>query len=161
MKQVIIINGNCGVGKDTMIEFAKRKFKIRNVSSIDPIKEIARIGGWREKDEKGRRLLVNLKELFIEFNDLPTNYLIKQYNQFLKSDEHLMFAHIREPEEIDKFKKISQAKTLLITRSQSAAIDCGRNNVKYTYDFLFANDGDTISENGENFIKFLFECLFK
>ena len=57
-KSVVIINGKGGVGKDTLCEVVAKKYSVRNVSSITPIKEIAKIGGWQgekgNKDKIGR-----------------------------------------------------------------------------------------------------------
>jgi len=157
MGQVIIINGNAGVGKDTLINFARRRFKIKNISSIDPIKRIARMGGWRDKDEKGRKLLVDLKELFVKFNDLPTKFLMEEFHKFQQSDKHFMFVHIREPQEIEKFKSLTNAKTLLVTRNSVPKMDCicMRNNVEYNYDFEFANDGESVKKSGQRFVELL------
>ena len=59
-KVAIVINGPGGVGKDTLCELAARHFKVRNVSSITPIKEIAAMCGWHgEKDDKATGGLVN------------------------------------------------------------------------------------------------------
>ena len=47
MKLAIVINGGGGAGKDTLCDFAAKKFKTVNVSSIDPIKKIAGENGWK------------------------------------------------------------------------------------------------------------------
>ena len=55
-KAVIIINGNGGVGKDTLCEFAGAAYRTQNISSVTPIKEIASRYGWRgEKDSRSSR----------------------------------------------------------------------------------------------------------
>ncbi len=41
-KIVIIMNGHGGTGKDTLCGFAEGIYSVRNVSSAEPIKEIAR-----------------------------------------------------------------------------------------------------------------------
>ena len=42
MKKVaIVINGGGGVGKDTLCDLAAKHFKTINISTIDPIKELA------------------------------------------------------------------------------------------------------------------------
>ena len=47
-KVVIIINGHGGTGKDTLCGFAGKNYRTVNVSSAEPIKEIARrYGGWQ------------------------------------------------------------------------------------------------------------------
>lgn len=45
-KVAIVINGAGGVGKDTLCELAAKHFKVMNISSITPIKEIAALCGW-------------------------------------------------------------------------------------------------------------------
>ena len=47
-KTVIVINGAGGVGKDTLCEFAEKHYKVMNISSITPIKEIAAMCGYRD-----------------------------------------------------------------------------------------------------------------
>ncbi len=144
-KIVIVINGSGGVGKDTLCEAVKEKMPVRIVSSVDPIKALARTGGWQgEKDDKGRLLLVRLKQAFVEYNDLPCKYLLQEYEAFLKSEEKVMFAHIREPEEISKFRRAvgKNCKTLLVTRNTGISwhneSDGGVNG--YDYDYRFDND---------------------
>lgn len=93
IKKIIIINGSGGVGKDA---FAKRVieealklskrivpvenenycvnpeifYKINNISTIDYVKNIARMFGWNdEKSEKDRKMLSDLKDLITVYND--------------------------------------------------------------------------------------------
>ena len=42
-KIVIIINGRGGVGKDTLCDFAAKHYKVENISSITPIKDLAKL----------------------------------------------------------------------------------------------------------------------
>ena len=76
-KNVVIINGTGGVGKDTFIDFCGEIVKIMNVSAVDKVKEAAKIlVGWNgEKDEISRKLLSELKRLSIDYNDAPTKYI--------------------------------------------------------------------------------------
>ena len=103
-KQVFVINGPGGVGKDTLCAMAAQHFKVKNVSSITPIKEIATQCGWGgEKTDRARKFLADLKALTVEYNDYPTKWITKEYEDFLSSDEEIMFVHIREGAEIRKF----------------------------------------------------------
>lgn len=153
-KQIIIINGQGGVGKDTICDIVKKHYKIKVVSSIDMIKAIAIYGGWdKQKDLKGRKLLSDLKLAFSEYNDLPFKQMaheIKIFKNF--RDEQFLFIHVREPEEIKKLvSEYPEIKTLLITRGESQ-LNFGNmadDNVEnYDYDFVFENNGEL--ENLEN-----------
>ncbi len=147
-KKVIVINGAGGVGKDTLCELAAKHFKVKNVSSITPVKEIAKLCGWDgSKDDKSRKFLADLKKVLVDYNDYPTVWAEKEYKDFLNSECDIMFVHIRESEEISKFVKATggAAKTLLIrggnrmTKSNygNAADDLVEN---YNYDFYYVNE---------------------
>lgn len=160
-KQIIIINGQGGVGKDTICDIVKKHYGVKIVSSIDMIKAIAIYGGWdKQKDLKGRKLLSDLKLAFSEYNDLPFKQMtheIKIFKNF--RNEQILFIHVREPEEIKKLvSEYPEIKTLLITRGESQ-LNFGNmadDNVEnYDYDFVFENNGEL--ENLEND----FMCFFE
>lgn len=146
MKEIIIINGSGGVGKDTFVEFCAKYCKVKNVSSVDKVKEAARVlTGWDgTKDEKSRKLLVDLKELGIKYNDAPFKYIQESAKEFKESEEELMFVHIREIEEIEKVKRATGARTLLVTNKNVPIItsnESDKNVMKYEYDLRIKNDG--------------------
>jgi thymidylate kinase len=167
-KLVVIINGNGGVGKDTLCEFAKDTFVIRNISAITPIKEIASAYGWKgEKDAKARKFLADLKAAFIDYNDLPFLYIKEQYHSFLEDEkEEVLFIHIREAQEIEKVKQYVQTPciTLLITREQKKAQCWGNpsddNVACYAYDYQYSNDKKLV-EARQDFIGFLQDVFEK
>lgn len=145
-KLVVVINGAGGVGKDTMCTFAAQEYRVRNVSSVDPIKAIARMAGWDgDKSDKSRKMLSDLKMLFTQYNDLCLRYIKEQYQQFLDGDEQVMFVHIREPEEIARFAAVApeHIKTLLIVNSakeQHVYQNASDDNVgNYHYDAVYDN----------------------
>lgn len=150
-KKVIIINGKGGAGKDTLCDVVAQKYVVRNVSSITPIKEIAKMGGWQgAKENKDRKFLADLKKLFVEYNDLPFCYLKKELELFLEQQQELvLFVHIREIEEIKKFleyvlSKDVVCKTLLITRKEEQnkvyGNDADDMAEQYDYDIVYKND---------------------
>ena len=165
-KLVIVINGRGGVGKDTLCDFAAESYKVKNISSITPIKNIARECGWDgSKDDKSRRFLSDLKLLCVEYNDYPTRWAFAEYESFLRSEDEIMFVHIREPEEIAKFVKSTngRAKTLLLRggermkkSSYGNVSDDGVEN--YDYDRYFMNDG-TLEEARCGFVALLADML--
>lgn len=165
-KIVIIINGRGGVGKDTLCEIAARYFKVNTISAITPIKEIASNYGWKgEKDKKSRRFLSDLKRTFILYNNLPNEYLECEYESFLKSDNDILFVHIRENDQIEDFKKRVYTKcvTLLIRSSINASSIEKYGNYSddfvenYEYDYCYVNDKhlDILDSDFMNFLNSL------
>lgn len=163
-KVVIIINGNGGVGKDTLCEFARTMYKVTNISAITPIKKIAERYGWHgEKDARSRKFLADLKKTFVDYNDLPYKYLIKEYKKFLYTDSEILFVHIREGKEIEKFKQYVKLPcvTLLIKRksiSQSWGNASDDNVENYKYDYIYHNN-KTLTEAPDDFRRFLNKIL--
>ena len=147
-KILLVINGRGGVGKDTLCDLAAKHFRVYNISSVDPIKEIARQCGWDgSKDDKSRRFLSDLKALTVNYNNYPTVWGKERFLGFLESEDQIMFFHIREPEEIAKFVEATDgfAKTLLIRggdrmkkENYGNVSDDGVEN--YEYDYYFTND---------------------
>ena len=146
-KTVIIINGAGGVGKDTICHVVAQHYKVKVISSIDPIKEIAQSGGWDYSDKSmaGRKLLSDLKLAFAAYNDLPNRYIVQEYENFLTDDNEILFVHIREGHEIDKFRKSVGIRcvSLLVTSDRVQAGHFGNvsdDDVEaYPYDFVYRN----------------------
>lgn len=164
-KIVIIINGVGGAGKDTLCNLAAKHYKAKNISAITPIKDIARNYGWNgEKDAKSRKFLSDLKRVFIDYNDLPTRYLYSQYKEFVESEDNILFVHIREKEEIEKFKKLVTLRciTLLVDRRTSNATKWGNASddevENYQYDFSFENN-KSLPIIEQEFVSFLYNLL--
>lgn len=167
-KIVVVINGAGGVGKDTLCELSAKHFRVKNISSVDPIKEIARYCGWTGvKDDRARKFLADLKRLTAEYNDFPTNWARAEYDKFLLTEDEILFVHIREPHEIEKFVRATggAAKTLLIRGGSrqrqeaygNSADDCVEN---YSYDYYFQNDM-SLEDAESGFCELLSEMLNK
>ncbi len=165
-KLVMVINGRGGVGKDALCDALTKKFKVINKSSVDPIKEIAANYGWQgEKTPKARKFLADLKQVFVEYNDLPTTYLLEQYKAFMESDADIFCAHIREASEIDKFiSKIPTKRiTMLVRRPDpNGAMPYGNaaddQVERYAYDHVFDNVL-SLEESGEAFCELIGSIL--
>ena len=147
-KKVVVINGSGGVGKDTFVTLVGNYARVVNVSSIDPYKELLYKTGWNgEKSEESRKALSELKQISIMFNNGPTNYVENKYNEFLLSDNDIMFVHIREPEEIKRFQKKIDCNKILVRRSSITDGKIYGNSAdddveKFDYDYIIDNNSD-------------------
>jgi hypothetical protein len=157
--KVILINGQGGSGKDTVVELVsshlKNKYFIKNMSTIDEIKIIARSMGWNnQKDEKGRQFLADLKQAWTNYNNganeevLKTLYEYNTYESFPPKD-FVIFVHCREPEAITWFKeKLEEHKisvcTLIVKRENITEFfnDADQNVAKFDYDITLVNHGN-------------------
>lgn len=163
-KQIIIINGTGGSGKDTFVEFCKKYCRVMNVSSIDKIKELARSIGWsdNQKTEKDRKFLSDLKSLVAKYNDMPFISIEKSVKEFENSNDEVLFIHIREPEEIKRAVDTFHAKTLLIKREGLSNITSNHADAfvdNYDYDYCILNTTlEDLDKQAEIFITKLRGC---
>lgn len=153
-KQIFVINGSGGVGKDTFVELVsvelndklKKFHTVVNFSSVDKVKEIAREIGWDgKKSEKDRKFLSDLKSLTSDYCDMPFQSMKNKIKEFIGSDEEqVLFLHIREPEEIKRVVDEFKAKSILIVRDSVMHITSNvsdKNVFDYYYDFVIENNG--------------------
>ena len=160
-KQIVIINGSAGVGKDTFVNLVSKYVPTMNYSSIDRIKEIAKECGWNgKKTEKDRKFLSDLKILCSKYNDLPMLSMRKKVQKFYDSKNELLFLHIREPIEISNAVILFNAKTLLIKRNSVKHIitneaDAGVFN--YNYNYVIENNGtkEELDNKAKEFVEIL------
>ena len=162
-KLAIVINGVGGVGKDTLCDLAARHFKVVNISSVTPVKELAAIAGWDgRKDDKSRKFLSDLKRLLADYNDYPTNWALERYHAFLESENDILFVHIREGSEIKKFVNATggAARTLLIRGGERMRRHSNYGNVsddlveEYAYDYCYLND-KALNTAEEEFVRLM------
>jgi hypothetical protein len=157
-KQIFIINGSGGVGKDTFVSFVSELIPTLNFSSVDKVKEVAKIIGWNGgKTEKDRKFLSDLKLLCTDYNDMPFNSMADKAVEFMNSNFNFLFLHIREPQEIKRVKSAFHAKTILVKRSSIGHITSNmadKNVFNYDYDFVICNDGtlDELKNKAANFV---------
>lgn len=176
-KQIFIINGSAGVGKDTFVDTVERALEninkdywVENYSSVTRVKEIAKSCGWNgTKTEKDRKFLSDLKLLLTEYNDLPfkdLGYVVEGFLHDGFENSKMLFLHIREPEEIAKAEKAFNAKTILIKRDSVVHItsNMGDENVyNYDYDIIVENNGtlEDLQEIAKLFVSDYMKGSFK
>lgn len=167
-KKIFVINGSGGVGKDTFVELVsvelndklKRFHTVVNFSSVDRVKEIAKMIGWQgKKSEKDRKFLSDLKILSSNYCDMPFKSMKDVVDKFLDDENgQVLFLHIREPKEISRAVNEFGAKTILITRNNIKHITSNmadENVFKYNYDFVIENNGtiENFNEKAKEFVQ--------
>ncbi len=199
---IFIINGSGGVGKDEFINLVSankykllgtcdydcneysskngklyiQKLEVGNYSSVNKVKDIARIIGWNgEKTERDRKFLSDLKLLTTEYNDMPLKDMKSYASRFFTKNNYenkILFLHIREPEEIEKaineFKKIGHTvSTILIKRDSVKHITSNmadENVYNYDYDIVINNNGtlEELRSKAKYFLEDFYDgCLKK
>lgn len=151
----------------------------KHISSITPVKEIAKVLGWSgDKTPEYRSFLCDTKKYLNSKGDFIWNYLDAQVEDFRKDDKtRVLLIDIREPDEIKKAVYKYDAKTILIDRQpkyktevvssvggvplythtipvvNSNTADSGVNN--YAYDYKVLNNGtlEDFKKNVEDFAK--------
>ena len=167
MIKTYIINGAGGVGKDQFIKFVIDELGekyIYNISTVDVVKTIARIIGWRgKKTPQDRKYLSDLKDMMTYWSDAPFNSVVnltelqvEEWKEFQIRDA-AVFIHCREPNEIDRLVKRLGAETILIIRdTDEIYINHADNEVfNYNYDFIIDNNGtlEELKDLAATFVK--------
>lgn len=143
MSKIIVINGISTSGKSTFVTLCHEiNPKVIETSTVDFVKKVALYAGWNgKKDELGRKLLNNLKKSLEEYNDIPNTKI----DDFItKNSENIIFINVREPYNIEYYKRKYDAITLLIQNlriSTSKKNLADKNVFKYNYDFTVFNNG--------------------
>jgi hypothetical protein len=164
-----VINGRGGAGKDQFVTYVREALitkymtptsKVINISSVAEIKEIAQqYFGWdgETKTPKWRKALSDLKDIQTRMCDGPFLYMVRQFEDSKDSDG-VIFFHIREPAEIEKFVKETSASTIFVRRpgADAALGNHADDQVEnYRYNHVVINDGTLEDFRGtaENFVK--------
>ena len=155
--KIVIINGKGGCGKDTFVAMCKdilgAEF-VRNISTVDFVKEVAEVCGWDgTKTPRNRKFLSDLKDLLTEWNDVPLRKVaeeVEAYATYLTINQQwntgLVFIHCREPKEIDKLVREfdGDVATLLIRRTAAESVEqinhADNEVLNYSYDYTIYND---------------------
>lgn len=170
MKQIFVINGEAGCGKDTFVSLCDEVMKdcdynhfVKNVSMVDKVKEIAKIVGWDgKKDPKSRKFLSDLKDLCDEYNQMSYRAVEDEIDSFLMdSTSGIMFIHAREPKDIERICEDFDAYSLVIVRhnySTNPSNHTDMNVYDYDYNYVVTNPGDSKENFKADAIRFL-DCI--
>ena len=166
---IIIVNGCGGVGKDEFVKSLDELITVFSYSTIDTYKKIAKESfDWDEvKDEKGRKLLSDLKLAGINYNDAPLKEFKDVYTDINRSCLADVFTCMcRDIGEIKKIKnEFPDTITVLVTnnRVQHISSNVADDNVyNYQYDYIINNDStiDVLKESAKTFILDVFGKYF-
>lgn len=159
-KMVFIVNGKPRAGKDTFAEILNRYMVVYKYSAVTKVKEIAKQCGWTgAKEEKDRKFLHELKMLTSAYSDLPYQDVLDKIEKYRSGEilADVFVVDVREPEEIDRLRKATDAITIYIENENVPAItsnDADANVANYEYDFTIFNNG-TIEEFEDNIMNFM------
>lgn len=151
----IIVGGFPRSGKSTFVSYCKETLGALytlDVSTVDLVKWLAAQAGWDgTKTPKNRKFLSDLKQLLIEWNDIPYKDVIKNaknaravLNSYDITHTLYVFVQCREPEEIQKFVDRVGAHTVFISRKdhEKPTNESDIATRRYNYETTIFNDGD-------------------
>ncbi len=154
--KIICINGFPKSGKNLFTSFCFEdlgSFGIE-ISTVDFVKDIAEECGWNgQKTAKDRKFLSDLKDLLAEWNDVPFQKVLDTIRDFwsifrnygIDDSEAIIFIHVREPRELQRYKNELNARTLLIRRptveNNEQSNHADSEVLNFDYDYIIWNDG--------------------
>ena len=145
-KQIYITNGMARCGKDTFAKFLNDIVPTLKYSSIDKVKDIAKLCGWDGgKTEKDRKFLSDLKVLLEEYNNLPMIDVCREVQAFNSSDYKVMLIDAREEKDIIALKTMFKNVYSLFIDNRNAPMvlsnKADRQVEDICYDFRIDNNG--------------------
>jgi dephospho-CoA kinase len=172
MAKIVVVNGMPMSGKSQFVEYCLQElgFYGEEVSTVDFVKELATLAGWDGvKRPKDRKFLSDLKDLLVDWNDVPFKKIVEARDRLADHLDYLgydanmgvVFTHCREPEEIQKFVDRENAITVLLRREavenykQSNHADA--NVFNYKYDYVIDNNGnlEELREKAKGFLELI------
>ena len=126
---------------------------VSELSTVDFVKEVARVCGWKgKKDKKDREFLHDLKEAMEKWDNIPNKKVIEDAENIIKNYlglNHLFFVNIREPQSIESFYQLvmeqgyeTPIKILMESNMSSNEVDSIVQEMKsIKYDKIYKNNG--------------------
>ncbi len=146
--KIAIVNGRGASGKttfETMVQkiAAARDKKVKVISTITYVKEVAKLVGWDGgKTPEDRRFLSDLKDALTRWKDVPYQKVKGFIDTYKESDTDLLFIDCREPEEIARFVNDYGALTILVQRGEFELLGNHADDevLNYQYDVVIDNN---------------------
>ena len=126
---------------------------VSELSTVDFVKAVARICGWKgKKDKKDREFLHDLKESMEKWDNIPNKKVLEDAENIIKNYlglNHLFFVNIREPQSIESFSQLvmeqgyeTPIKILMESNMSSNEVDSIVQEIKsIKYDRIYKNNG--------------------
>ena len=126
---------------------------VSELSTVDLVKEVARLCGWKgKKDKKDREFLHDLKEAMEKWDNIPNKKVLEDAENIIKNYlglNHLFFVNIREPQSIESFSQLvmeqgyeTPIKILMESNMSSNEVDSIVQEIKsIKYDKIYKNNG--------------------
>ena len=126
---------------------------VSELSTVDFVKEVAKICGWKgKKDKKDREFLHDLKEAMEKWDNIPNKKVLEDAENIIKNYlglNHLFFVNIREPQSIESFSQLvmeqgyeTPIKILMESNMSSNEVDSIVQEIKsIKYDKIYKNNG--------------------
>lgn len=164
-KQVIIINGVGGSGKDTLVEYLFKYIPTHHYSIANLPKEAATILGWDGgKTERDRKFISDIVDISAEYNDAPFQDVVSIVTDFKNGrlEADVLVIDMRDPRDIARAVKIFGAITVLIRNPRVESIETNhadRDVEDFEYDYVIDNDGtlEDLDKKAEEFVKEVLE----
>ena len=126
---------------------------VSELSTVDFVKEVARICGWKgKKEKKDREFLHDLKEAMEKWDNIPNKKVLEDAENIIKNYlglNHLFFVNIREPQSIESFSQLvmeqgyeTPIKILMESNMSSNEVDSIVQEIKSVkYNRTYKNNG--------------------
>ena len=126
---------------------------VSELSTVDFVKEVAMICGWKgKKEKKDREFLHDLKEAMEKWDNIPNKKVLEDAENIIKNYlglNHLFFVNIREPQSIESFSQLvmeqgyeTPIKILMESNMSSNEVDSIVQEIKsIKYDKIYKNNG--------------------
>ena len=153
--KVLILNGVARSGKDTFAnEIISEANKIKNIyvcslSTVSLVKEVCQLVGInpKEKNDKNRAFMSNLKDLLTNHSNIPFKNVVKKIEDCCCDISIIM---CREPVEIQKFKDYYDDCTTILIERDGIHIpnnDADQNVQRFSYDkYIFNESIDSLKK---------------